>query len=47
VARLKAMNARWVGVARGSPAADAVKAAGGEWLFAAPTSDVDLWRMPR
>ncbi|HEX5656306.1 MAG TPA: hypothetical protein VFX59_03885 [Polyangiales bacterium] len=43
--RVKDMKARWVGVARFSPAADALKAAGAEWLFIGPP-DFEMWRMP-
>lgn len=46
LARLRKLRARWIGVRRNSPAAAKVAEAGAQWLFAAPTSDVDLWRAP-
>lgn len=47
VARLRALNARWVGVHRGSPAEVALIQAGAEFLFAAPVSEEVVYRMPR
>ena len=47
VRRLRTLRARWVGVSGGSSAETAVREAGGVWLFGAPGSSVQLYRMPR
>jgi len=47
VRRLRTLHARWVGVSGGSSAETAVREAGGVWLFGAPGSSVQLYRMPR
>ena len=45
IQRLRALRARWVGVQRDTAAARAVQQAGGELLFAAPTSSLAMYRM--
>lgn len=44
VARVRALRARWVGVANGSAAARALAAQGAEFLFVAPFSNMAVYR---
>ncbi len=46
VQRLRRLRARWVGVTGGSPAERVVREAGGEFLFTAPDSSLNVHRMP-
>lgn len=45
--RIRALDARWVGVSRGAPAEAALIAAGAEFLFQTPFSEMAMYRMPR
>lgn len=45
LSRVRALRAKWVGVAHGSPAAQAVADAGGRLLFVAPFSNMAVYRL--